>query len=410
MGMNATPSSERLHIAFLGMRNAGKSSLMNRIAGQDLAVVSPEKGTTTDPVRKSMELLPLGPVVLIDTPGLDDEGTLGELRTEKARKEMMRSDAVVIVIDGTQPLDSNIRTLIETIRNRNVPYLVCISKADLIADGYPHLDALRGFGIDDSRIVSASAEDGSGIEELKRRLSKIIPASDKRPLVRDLFDPGDAVMLVIPIDESAPKGRLILPQQQTIRDILEGGGKVVISRKNEVCKTLSMLVSQPRLVITDSQAFGRVAASVPQEIPLTSFSILFSRCKGTLDQSVRGVSWLLDLKGGERILISEGCTHHRQCGDIGSVKIPGWIRQFTGKDFDYSFTSGGGFPDDLGSYSLIIHCGGCMLTEREMGNLALKAEESGVPFTNYGMVIAFVHGILPRSLSLFPQALSYLQR
>ena len=272
------------------------------------------------------------------------------------------------------------------------------------------MEALGGFGVDASRIVSASAEDGRGIEELKRRLSRIIPASDKRPLVRDLFDPGDAVMLVIPIDESAPKGRLILPQQQTIRDILEGGGKVVISREDEVCKTLSMLVSPPRLVITDSQAFGRVSASVPQEIPLTSFSILFSRFKGTLDQSVRGVSRLLDLKDGERILISEGCTHHRQCGDIGSVKIPGWIKQFTGKDFDYSFTSGGGFPDDLGPYSLIIHCGGCMLTEREMGNRALKAEESGVPFTNYGMVIAFVHGILPRSLSLFPQALSYLQR
>ena len=410
MGMNATPSSERLHIAFLGMRNAGKSSLMNRIAGQDLAVVSPEKGTTTDPVRKSMELLPLGPVVLIDTPGLDDEGALGDLRTEKARKEMMRSDAAVIVIDGTQPPDSNVRTLIEAIRNRNIPYLVCISKADLIPDGYPHLEALGEFGVDASHIVSASAEDGRGIEELKRRLSEVIPISDKRPLVRDFFDPGDAVMLVIPIDESAPKGRLILPQQQTIRDILEGGGKVVISREDEVCKTLSMLVSPPRLVITDSQAFGRVSASIPQEIPLTSFSILFSRFKGTLDQSVRGVSRLLDLKDGERILISEGCTHHRQCEDIGTVKMPAWLAAHTGAELELSFTSGADFPRDLSPYAAVIHCGGCTLTAREMRRRQEEAAAQGIPLTNYGVAIAHMHGILRRSLAPFPEALRALER
>ena len=415
MSLNNVPSSERTHIGIFGKRNAGKSSVINAITGQSLAIVSDIKGTTTDPVLKSMELLPLGPVVLIDTPGLDDEGDLGHLRIQKAYQILNKTDIALLVIDGTAGMTAEDYQILDRIRAKNIPYLIVFNKADLAPDADTSdtdtSNADTSDTADAANVIWVSAVTGLHIQELKERLATLLPDEDSgKTILGDLIRPSDFIILVVPIDKAAPKGRLILPQQQTIRDILDHNAISIVVKETDLKHTLETLGKKPALVITDSQAFGRVSASIPQEIPLTSFSILFSRFKGTLDQSVRGVSRLLDLKDGERILISEGCTHHRQCGDIGSVKIPGWIKQFTGKDFDYSFTSGGGFPDDLGPYSLIIHCGGCMLTEREMGNRALKAEESGVPFTNYGMVIAFVHGILPRSLSLFPQALSYLQR
>ena len=388
MGMNATPSSERVHIAFFGLRNAGKSSVMNRVIGQDLSIVSDEKGTTTDPVRKSMELLPIGPVVMIDTPGLDDEGELGELRIKKAR----------------------ISKLVLSIRKRSIPFVVCINKIDINDDVSEIIKHLGEMGIGEDSICRVSAVTGEGITELKERIAKAIGADEAKPIVKDLFSPGDFVMLVIPIDKAAPKGRLILPQQQTIRDVLDGDGKVIVVKENEVSSTLSKLGILPKLVITDSQAFETVSKQVPLSIPLTSFSILFARYKGNLESAVKGISKLNALKGGERILIAEGCTHHRQCGDIGTVKIPNWIHSYTGKDFEYSFASGTGFPDNLEDYSLVIHCGGCMLTEREMKYRYREAEESGIAMTNYGILIAAIHGILPRSLSLFPSILSYLQR
>ena len=410
MGMNATPSSERVHIAFFGLRNAGKSSVMNRVIGQDLSIVSDEKGTTTDPVRKSMELLPIGPVVMIDTPGLDDEGELGELRIKKARRELVRTDAAVIVIDATEKLDENISKLVFSIRKRSIPFVVCINKIDINDDVSEIIKHLGEMGIGEDSICRVSAVTGEGITELKEKIAKAIGEDDAKPIVKDLFAPGDFVMLVIPIDKAAPKGRLILPQQQTIRDVLDGDGKVIVVKENEVSSTLSKLGILPKLVITDSQAFETVSKQVPLSIPLTSFSILFARYKGNLESAVKGISKLNALKGGERILIAEGCTHHRQCGDIGTVKIPNWINSYTGKDFEYSFASGTGFPDNLEDYSLVIHCGGCMLTEREMKYRYREAEESGIAMTNYGILIAAIHGILPRSLSLFPSILSYLQR
>ncbi len=409
MSLNSTPSSERAHIVFVGMRNAGKSSLMNRIIGQDLAIVSPEKGTTTDPVRKAMELLPLGPVVMIDTPGLDDDGELGQLRVGKARRELARCDAAVVVIDGTEGIGKEIKNIIESIRKRNIPFVIAINKADAVPEPGKILSyVLETFP--GSSAVLVSAVDGSGVDKLRKMIADAVQMGEERPIVRDLISPGDPVMLVIPIDKAAPKGRLILPQQQTIRDILDGGGRCIIVREDEVGRTLSESGMRPRIVITDSQVFGPVSEAVPEDILLTSFSILMARYKGNLSSAVRGAAAISSLKGGERILISEGCTHHRQCGDIGSVKIPGWIKRFTGHDFRYGFSSGTGFPDDLSPYSLIIHCGGCMLTEKEMQYRYRKAEEEGVPITNYGILIAFLHGILRRSLGPFPDILSYLQR
>ncbi len=408
--MNTTPSSERIHIAFFGNRNAGKSSIMNRVIGQDLSIVSEEKGTTTDPVRKSMELLPLGPVVMVDTPGLDDEGELGEKRVGKARRELTRSDVAVIVLDGTEKISENIFSLFDTIRKRNIPFVVCINKMDIADDIQSISSQLIEYGIPINAIVMASAADSRGIEDLKKAIIRAVGTVEERPIIRDMLIPGDYVILVIPIDKAAPKGRLILPQQQTMRDILDGKGKIVVINENEVASTLAELGVRTRMIITDSQVFGTVARQVPENIPLTSFSILMARYKGNLENAVKGVAKLDKLKGGERILIAEGCTHHRQCGDIGSVKIPKWIREHTGKDFIYEFSSGTGFPEDLSPYSLVIHCGGCMLTEKEMKYRYALSEEEGTAITNYGILIAHVHGILRRSLSLFPEILAYLQR
>ena len=411
MALDSVPSSERVHITFLGMRNAGKSSLMNAVIGQDLSVVSPVKGTTTDPVRKSMELLPVGPVVMIDTPGLDDEGELGALRAGKARRMLERTDAAVIVIDSTEPLPSMAADLIRRIQGMGIPYTIALSKSDLADGEYPHAADFLQLGVPSSSIVAVSAADGSGITRLKERIAEGIGREDgERTIARDLFSPHDTVMLVVPIDKAAPKGRLILPQQQTIRDILDGDGRCVIIKESEVADTLSAMPHKPRLVITDSQVFGAVSTAVPDDIPLTSFSILFARYKGSLESAVKGVAALRTLPDGAGILISEGCTHHRQCGDIGTEKIPRWIKEHTGRDFRFSFSSGTVFPEDLGEYSLIVHCGGCMLTEREMRWRYRCASDQGVPITNYGILIAYVHGILDRSLSVFPSLQDYLQR
>ena len=407
MSLNSTPSSERVHIAFFGMRNAGKSSVMNRVIVQDLSVVSPEKGTTTDPVRKSMELLPLGPVVMIDTPGLDDEGELGSLRVAKSLRELEKADAAVVVIDSCEPIPDVIVNLIMSIQNRNIPYVVCFNKIDILKN---ENQTLLPPELKLENAVRVSAVTGEGIDELKKRIAESVGVPENRPIVRDLFSQGSYVLLVIPLDKAAPKGRLILPQQQTIRDILDGNGRVLICNEKEIGDVVKELGVLPSLVVTDSQVFKEVAGFLSPDIPLTSFSILFARYKGNLDTAVKGVSILSKLEGGEQILISEGCTHHRQCGDIGSVKIPGWIRKYTGKDFDFQFTSGTAFPEDLSEYALVIHCGGCMLTEREMKRRYRHAEDEEIAITNYGILIAFVNGILERSLSLFPSVLSYLQR
>ena len=401
MGLNETPSAERLHIGFFGMRNAGKSSLVNAITGQELSIVSDVKGTTTDPVRKSMELLPLGPVVIIDTPGLDDEGMLGEMRVKKAKQVLNFADVAVLVVDAALGMQSADTELLETIKSKKVPYIIAYNKADTVEN-------IQGFESPDSIIVSA--KDGLNINELKERIGAIVKTdAESRRIVSDLISPEDNIVLVVPIDKAAPKGRLILPQQQTIRDILDAGATVTVCRDTELASTLELMKNPPRMVITDSQAFGKVSAIVPKDVLLTSFSILFARYKGNLLESVRGVAALDRLCDNDKILISEGCTHHRQCGDIGTVKLPAWIKKYTGKSVQIDFTSGKDFPEELGEYKLIIHCGGCMLTEREMQYRAREASDSGVPMTNYGMVIAHTHGILKRSLEVFPEILDELK-
>ena len=401
MGLNETPSAERLHIGFFGMRNAGKSSLVNAITGQELSIVSDVKGTTTDPVRKSMELLPLGPVVIIDTPGLDDEGMLGEMRVKKAKQVLNFADVAVLVVDAALGMQSADAELLETIKSKKVPYIIAYNKADTVEN-------IQGFESPDSIIVSA--KDGLNINELKERIGAIVKTdAESRRIVSDLISPEDNIVLVVPIDKAAPKGRLILPQQQTIRDILDAGATVTVCRDTELASTLELMKNPPRMVITDSQAFGKVSAIVPKDVLLTSFSILFARYKGNLLESVRGVAALDRLCDNDKILISEGCTHHRQCGDIGTVKLPAWIKKYTGKSVQIDFTSGKDFPEELGEYKLIIHCGGCMLTEREMQYRAREASDSGVPMTNYGMVIAHTHGILKRSLEVFPEILDELK-
>ena len=392
MGLNDTPSAERVHIGFFGRRNAGKSSLVNAVTGQELSVVSPVEGTTTDPVRKAMELLPLGPVVIIDTPGFDDEGELGELRVRRTRQILARADCAVLVVDAGRGLTPADRQLVELFRGRQLPYLVAWNKSDLV----PAPDT----GEDG---VAVSAVTGQGVEELKERLARLVKTEDRTgALVGDLLRTGDLAVLVVPIDKSAPKGRLILPQQQVIRDALEAGAAPVVVRETEYAAVLPSLGRPPALVVTDSQVFGLVARQTPAEIPLTSFSILMARYKGFLDTAVRGAAALDRLKDGDRVLIAEGCTHHRQCEDIGTVKLPRWIREHTGAEPAFETCSGRDFPEDLSSYRLVIHCGGCMLHQREMQvrqNLALAA---GVPFTNYGTAIARLHGILRRSLGPFP--------
>ena len=389
MSLNATPSGERVHIGFFGRRNAGKSSVVNAFTGQELSVVSEVKGTTTDPVLKSMELLPLGPVVIMDTPGFDDEGALGELRVKKTKQVLNRADCAVLVVDATVGLTHVDRELLALFREKNLPYLIAYNKSDLAA----------APGELEEPGLLVSAKTGENIHELKERVARLVDREGPQPhLVADLLAPGDLVVLVVPIDSAAPKGRLILPQQQTIRDILEARAVSVVTGVEELPQTLQSLGKPPRLVITDSQAFGAVNKLVPRQIPLTSFSILMARYKGTLDQSAAGAAQLDRLQDGDKVLLSEGCTHHRQCEDIGTVKIPRWLREYTGKDLVLEHSSGRDFPEDLSPYRLIIHCGGCMLGEREMAYRQKTAQDAGVPFTNYGMAIAQMHGILQRSL------------
>ena len=399
MGLNDTPSGDRVHIGFFGRRNAGKSSVVNAVTGQELAVVSEVKGTTTDPVRKAMELLPLGPVMIIDTPGFDDEGELGALRVSKTRQVLNKTDIAVLVVDALEGMRTCDQQLVELFREKDIAYLIVFNKADLLAE----IPQAR----DNEIYVSAKTK--LGISELKERMARIRPAETEKRLVGDLLSPGELAVLVVPIDKAAPKGRLILPQQQTIRDLLDCGCAAVTVRESELAQVLSRSGLEPSVVITDSQVFGYVSNLVPESIPLTSFSILMARHKGLLDDAVRGVSAVKDLRDGDTVLIAEGCTHHRQCGDIGTVKIPGWLRERTGKDLKIATCSGTEFPEDLSPYAMVIHCGGCMLNEREVRYRTKCAVDQGVPITNFGTLIAFLHGILYRSLSLFPDLQKLIQ-
>ncbi len=395
MSLNNTVSSERIHIGFFGLRNAGKSSIVNAVTGQNLSVVSDVKGTTTDPVKKAMELLPLGPVVIIDTPGVDDEGELGKLRIKRAKQALNYTDIAVLVADATKGLQSGDDELVSFFKAKNIPYIIAFNKADLLSE----------VPVSRENEIYVSALNGTNINELKNNIAQKAKGWESgKKIVADLIEPNDLVVLVVPIDESAPKGRLILPQQQVIREVIECGATAVVCRDTELKNTLASLAEKTKLVITDSQVFGKVSADIPEDIPLTSFSILFVRYKGDLKLAVHGAAMLDKLKDGDRILISEGCTHHRQCNDIGTVKMPGWIKNHTKKDLIFDFTSGNEFPDDLSAYSLIVHCGGCMLNAREMQYRTGFAEDCGVPITNYGIAIAHMHGILKRSVSLFPDA------
>ena len=397
MSLNETPSGERTHIGFFGARNAGKSSLVNAVTGQELAVVSDVKGTTTDPVRKAMELLPLGPVVIIDTPGFDDEGALGLERVKKTREILRTCDIAVLVVDASTGMTPTDRELLDLIRERDIPFLTVWNKTDLAA-AQPVPEGT----------AAASSLTGDGISELKERLARLKPEREERPLAGDLVSPGELCVLVCPIDESAPKGRLILPQQQVIRDLMDHGAIPVVCRDTELDALLKKPGLDPALVITDSQAFRTVSAIVPDALPLTSFSILMARYKGFLDTAVKGISAAGTLQDGDRILLAEGCTHHRQCNDIGTVKIPRWLRQYTGKKLQIDTCSGREFPEDLTPYRLVIHCGGCMLTENAVLARMNQAIRQGIPFTNYGIAIAFMTGALERSLRLFPSLHSLL--
>ena len=399
MSLNATPSGERVHIAFFGRRNAGKSSLVNAFTGQSLAIVSDVKGTTTDPVSKAMELLPLGPVQIIDTPGIDDVGELGALRVEKTKQVLRKTDLAIVVLDATAPMDQADQALLALIKARELPHILAFNKADL----------LETVPESQENTIYVSAKTGYHIHELKELAASLAQAAaQERPLVRDLLDPGDTAVLVVPIDKSAPKGRLILPQQQVIRDVLEAGASALVCRDTELSQTLAALAAPPKIVITDSQVFGKVDKLVPPAVPLTSFSILMARYKGDLPLTVAGVAALKTLREGEKVLIAEGCTHHRQCEDIGTVKIPKWLEGYTGKKFQYAFTSGGEFPEDLSSYALVIHCGGCTLNPKEMAARQRLAKEQQVPITNYGVLIAALHGILPRALAPFSDVAALL--
>ena len=410
MSMNQTPSSERVHIGFFGRRNAGKSSVMNAVTGQDIAVVSDVRGTTTDPVYKSMELLPLGPVVMMDTPGIDDEGELGKLRVRKSYQVLNKTDAAVLVIDGTVGAAPEDMALLERIREKNIPCVIAVNKKEAAEEAIlkKTVDQLcpEKDGSEESaaQVICVSAATGEGIPELKELIASAARKEEpERYIVRDLLDPSDTAVLVVPIDKAAPKGRLILPQQQTIRDILEADAVSVVVKETELKNVLGQFREKPKLVITDSQAFEKVAADTPEDILLTSFSILFARYKGDLAAVVKGVTALDTVEDGDAILISEGCTHHRQCDDIGTVKLPRWIREYTGKEIRIETTSGTEFPDELTKYKMIIHCGGCMLNEREMKYRLKCAEDQGVPMTNYGIAIAFMKGILKRSVEVFPE-------
>lgn len=403
MGMNQTPASERVHISFFGKRNAGKSSVINAVTGQDLAIVSSVMGTTTDPVYKTMELLPLGPVMVIDTPGIDDEGELGALRVRKSYQVLNKTDIAILVIDSTAGKGEEELELIHRFHKKGIPYLIVYNKIDLLST-----EKIKDLAMSvRAGEVLVSASDGMNIQELKEKIASLKSEdTHKYPLIQDLIEPLDLVILVVPIDKAAPKGRLILPQQQTIRDILERGALSLVVRDTELKSTLDHFLAQgvcPKLVVTDSQAFARVSKAVPENITLTSFSILFSRYKGELEIQLKGIAALSSIEDGDRILIAEGCTHHRQCGDIGTCKMPEWIRNYTGKKPVFEFTSGIEFPDDVSSYKMVVHCGGCMLNEREMKYRIACCQDQGVPITNYGILIAQVTGILKRSLGPFPE-------
>lgn len=403
MGMNQTPASERVHVSFFGKRNAGKSSIINAVTGQDLAIVSSVMGTTTDPVYKTMELLPLGPVMVIDTPGIDDEGELGALRVHKSYQVLNKTDIAILVIDSTAGKGEEELELIHRFHKKGIPYLIVYNKIDLLST-----EKIKDLAMSvRAGEVLVSASDGMNIQELKEKIASLKPEdTHKYPLIQDLIEPLDLVILVVPIDKAAPKGRLILPQQQTIRDILERGALSLVVRDTELKSTLDHFLAQgvcPKLVVTDSQAFARVSKDVPENITLTSFSILFSRYKGELEIQLKGIAALSSIEDGDRILIAEGCTHHRQCGDIGTCKMPEWIRNYTGKKPVFEFTSGTEFPDDVSSYKMVVHCGGCMLNEREMKYRIACCQDQGVPITNYGILIARVTGILKRSLGPFPE-------
>lgn len=398
MSLSNTPSAERTHIGFFGLRNAGKSSLVNAVTGQELSVVSDVLGTTTDPVKKAMELLPLGAVVIIDTPGFDDTGYLGEKRVQKTRKVLASTDIAVLVVDAEKGIGDEDKILIELFKERKIPFVVAYNKSDLASSS-----------IKNSNEIAVSARTGKNINELKELIGSLYKDKQEKFILADLVKAGDTAVLVTPIDASAPKGRLILPQQQTLRELLDLHCTAIVCQPEELKNTLASLSKKPKLVITDSQAFGKVSKDTPKDINLTSFSILFARYKGDLEALVRGAATLKSLKDGDKVLISEGCTHHRQCGDIGTVKLPNWIRQYTGKNIDFSFTSGGDFPEDLSQFSLVVHCGGCMLNDREMGYRINTAKAEGVPIVNYGVLIAHIHGILKRSLSPFGNLKSLIE-
>lgn len=408
MSLNATPSSERVHIGIFGKRNAGKSSLINAITGQNLAIVSEAKGTTTDPVYKAMELLPLGPVMIIDTPGIDDEGVLGSLRIQKAYQVLNKTDIALVIIDAAVGPSAEDLRLIKRINAKKIPLLIVINKCETInEDKKTAYQALLPNG----KLLFVSAEQQLNIFELKEAIAQTVPADEnKAQIVADLLSPSDFVVLVVPIDSAAPKGRLILPQQQTIRDILEADAAAIVVKENELTNTLQNLGKRPKLVITDSQVFKKVAAETPADILLTSFSILFARYKGNLQTAVQGVTALENLEDGDKILVGEGCTHHRQCDDIGTVKLPRWIKEYTGKNPEFIFTSGTEFPLNLSPYKMIIHCGACMLNEREMQYRIKCAVDQNIPFTNYGITIAYINGILKRTVEPFPQIYKLLDK
>ena len=408
MGLNDKVSAERVHIGFFGLRNAGKSSVVNAVTGQSLSLVSETKGTTTDPVQKAMELLPIGPVVIIDTPGIDDVGTLGEMRVKRALQVLDKTDIAILVVDADKGLKQADQELLKLFEKKKIPHITVYNKSDLLAT----VPSLPEKQPEKNDAIYVSAKNGDQIYELKERIGALTKAAsakaDEKRILADLIQPEDVVVLVVPIDSAAPKGRLILPQQQTIRDVLESGAISVVTRETELPQTLRSLAKKPALVITDSQAFQKVNADTPADVPLTSFSILFARYKGELETMIAGVAALNKIRTGDKILICEGCTHHRQCGDIGTVKLPNWIRQFTKAEPEFTFTSGTEFPDDLTQYKLIIHCGGCMLNAKEMKYRIKCACDQNVPVTNYGMTIAYIHGVLERSLKPFPQAAALL--
>lgn len=392
MSLNDTPSGERVHIGFFGRRNAGKSSVVNAVTGQELSVVSDVKGTTTDPVTKAMELLPLGAVVIIDTPGFDDEGALGELRVKKTKQILNKTDIAVLVIDSTVGMTETENQLVCLFKEKDIPYIIAYNKSDILN---------KSVGSENE--ISVSAADKTNIHELKEKIAALVRTDNSgKRIVGDLISEEDVIVLVTPIDEAAPKGRIILPQQQTLRDILDAGAIAAVTKEFQLAAALEKLGSKPKMVITDSQAFAMVSKIVPEDIPLTSFSILMARYKGFLETAVAGAAAIPMLKDGDSVLISEGCTHHRQCGDIGSVKLPALLKKTTGKNLDIRLTSGREFPEDLSPYSLVIHCGGCMLNEREVAYRRKTAEDQKVPFTNYGIALAYMNGILKRSLEIFP--------